>query len=51
MQSSYIFSQENAFKNVVCEMVAILLQPQWFTDDFVPGNLMVYVDQMCTSLR
>ena len=26
--NSYIFIQENAFENVVCEMLAILFQPQ-----------------------
>ena len=28
-RNSCIFIQENAFKNVVCEMVAILSLPQW----------------------
>ena len=27
--SSYILIQQNAFENVVCEMVAILFRPQW----------------------
>ena len=27
--NSYIFIQENAFPNVVCEMAAILCRPQW----------------------
>ena len=32
MQISYIFIQENAFENVVWEMVAILFQPQCVKD-------------------
>ena len=30
-RNSYIFIQENVFENIVCEMVAILSQPQWVT--------------------
>ena len=32
-QNSYIFIKENAFENVVCEMAAILTQPQSFNVD------------------
>ena len=31
-QNSYIFIQENAFENVVCEMAAILSRPQCVKD-------------------
>ena len=29
-QNSYIFIHENAFENVVCEMVAVLFRPQCY---------------------
>ena len=32
-QNSYIFIQENAFENVVCEMVAISSRPQCINYD------------------
>ena len=32
MPNSHIFIQENAFENVVCEMAAILSQPQYVND-------------------
>ena len=36
-RNSYIFIQGNSFENVVCEMAAILFQPQCVNHVDVPG--------------
>ena len=34
MHNSYIFIQENAFENVVCQMASTLSQPQWVNEAY-----------------
>ena len=43
-QNSYIFTQENAFENVVCEMSDILSQPQCVNARYYRAMMMQFID-------